>query len=183
MGSCNRLSCLGQVIHPATTQVCRLAMLTLLAVFKDLIPAYRIRPAMEEVPEQVSGELGQRQSLELTQLAIPQLFSEVVPLTTPITQLSKEVRALRSHEAALLDSYHAYLKALLRVSCTAVGGTCHATWLQPLPKLCNSGMHLRLQLWHAPPWQISMHVCCPCAAGVQRQQCWPCPNTAGPCGR
>lgn len=29
-------------------QVCRLAMLTLLAVFRDLIPAYRIRPNQEE---------------------------------------------------------------------------------------------------------------------------------------
>lgn len=35
-------------------------------------------------------------------------------------QLSKEVRALRTYEASLLDSYHTYLKGLLRVSDTAV---------------------------------------------------------------
>ena len=28
--------------------MCRLAMLTLLAVFRDVIPAYRIRPMQEE---------------------------------------------------------------------------------------------------------------------------------------
>lgn len=40
--------------HPGVMQVCRLAMLTLLAVFKDLFPAYRIRPAHEEEqPEKV----------------------------------------------------------------------------------------------------------------------------------
>ena len=33
---------------PACLQVCRLAMLTLLAVFRDIIPAYRIRPMQEE---------------------------------------------------------------------------------------------------------------------------------------
>jgi nucleolar complex protein 3 len=68
------------LMHDEDPQVCRLTMLTLLAVFKDLIPAYRIRPVADEAPE----------------------------------QLSKEVRALRAHESALLDSYHAYLKALLR---------------------------------------------------------------------
>lgn len=33
---------------PSPTQVCRLAMLTLLAVFKDLLPAYRIRRVVDE---------------------------------------------------------------------------------------------------------------------------------------
>jgi len=32
-----------------------------------------------------------------------------------LLQLSKEVRALRDYEAALLDGYHTYLKGLLRV--------------------------------------------------------------------
>ena len=32
-----------------------------------------------------------------------------------VMQLSKEVRALRTHEAALLAGYHTYLKALLQV--------------------------------------------------------------------
>ena len=42
---------------PAALQVCRLAMLTLLAVFRDLIPAYRIRPVHEEeAPEQVRSK-------------------------------------------------------------------------------------------------------------------------------
>jgi len=44
-------------------QVCRLAMLTLLAVFKDLIPAYRIRPATDEAPEQVSCSSAQQTAI------------------------------------------------------------------------------------------------------------------------
>lgn len=44
--------------HCWLPQVCRLAMLTLLAVFKDLVPAYRIRPtsAEEEPMEKASIE-------------------------------------------------------------------------------------------------------------------------------
>ena len=34
----------------------------------------------------------------------------------PLVQLSKEVRALRTYEAGLLDAYHTYLKALLKAS-------------------------------------------------------------------
>lgn len=37
------------------------------------------------------------------------------PPSLCVPQLSKEVRALRTHEAALLDAYHAYLKGLLKV--------------------------------------------------------------------
>ncbi len=51
--------------------------------------------------------------------------------TAPCMQLSKEVRALRAYESSLLDSYHAYLKALLRVSCTGAGVAAQLTrlWL------------------------------------------------------
>lgn len=74
-----QLKALLELLRDKDGQVCRLAMLTLLAVFKDLLPAYRIRPVVDE------EEAG---------------------------KLSKDVRALKVYEKALLDGYHTYLQAL-----------------------------------------------------------------------
>ncbi|KAL4433583.1 hypothetical protein ABPG75_000024 [Micractinium tetrahymenae] len=74
-----QLKALLELLRDKDGQVGRLAMLTLLAVFKDLLPAYRIRPVFDE-----DGS----------------------------DKLSKEVRALRAYERALLDGYHTYLQAL-----------------------------------------------------------------------
>ncbi|PSC74530.1 nucleolar complex 3-like protein isoform X2 [Micractinium conductrix] len=52
-----QLKALLELLQDEDAQVCRLAMLTLLAVFKDLLPAYRIRPAHDEEPDKLSKEV------------------------------------------------------------------------------------------------------------------------------
>ncbi len=58
-------------------------MLSLMAVFRDIVPGYRIRPPTDADADAV---------------------------------LSKEVRALRDYEHALLKAYQGYLKILLQVT-------------------------------------------------------------------
>jgi hypothetical protein len=113
-------------------------MLTLLAVFRDIIPAYRIRPMQEEEEgaDKASNEaatlqhagccsqrcsapswqLAVRSSRQRSWMAAPKCNNACqLPCCWCVMQLSKEVRALRTHEAALLAGYHTYLKALLQV--------------------------------------------------------------------
>ena len=127
-------------------------MLTLLAVFRDIIPAYRIRPMQEEEEgadkassKATSGVLPGPHAVQPAVVSMHACMHACswqccgapgvqhiasssgagwlpLPLTTLssclsvwMPQLSKEVRALRTHEAALLAGYHTYLKALLQV--------------------------------------------------------------------
>jgi len=75
-------SILLELIADVDTTVSKLAMLSTLAVMKDIIPAYRIRPMHEREQDDVI--------------------------------LSKEVKQLWDYEEALLKSYQAYLKILLK---------------------------------------------------------------------
>ena len=55
-------------------QVCKLAMLSLLAVFKDILPGYRIRlPTDKELEIPVSKEVKQTQDYEAMQLRFYQV--------------------------------------------------------------------------------------------------------------
>lgn len=74
------LRTLGLLCGDADGLVSRLALLSGLAVYRDVLPGYRIRPPTE-------AELGMR--------------------------VSREVQALRDHEAALLRGYQAYLRRLV----------------------------------------------------------------------
>jgi len=138
-------------------QVCRAAMRTLLAVFKDLIPARRISPVMGETPDEVScSDNGGRQTL-ICRCKFPSCQRGALhPGSVPPTlcmQLSKEARALQAYEAALLDSCNAFLEALLRVSGTGAGFAAQLMrlWLHQELQLCH---HLagkkRMLVWLAP---------------------------------
>ncbi|KAI8469899.1 MAG: nucleolar complex-associated protein-domain-containing protein [Monoraphidium minutum] len=80
------LRVLTEMARDADPQISRLAMLSCLAVFRDLLPDYKIRPPSE------------------AELAV---------------RASKEVQALRDHEAALLKAYQGYLKTLLAAAAAA----------------------------------------------------------------
>ena len=59
--------------HGGTVQVARLAMLTLLAVFKDILPGYRIRlPTEKELEVPVSKEVKQTRDYESMQVRLYQ---------------------------------------------------------------------------------------------------------------
>lgn len=49
------LKVLGGLVGDADPQVSRLAMVSLLAVFKDIVPGYRIRPPSEQETVMVGG--------------------------------------------------------------------------------------------------------------------------------
>ncbi|KAF6266173.1 CBF/Mak21 family-domain-containing protein [Scenedesmus sp. NREL 46B-D3] len=118
--------------------VVRLALLSLLAVFKDLLPGYRIRSLTEEEQE-VGGLSVSAAGTELPVVAVAavgvgvadllqhrvrgltedkqemanHLLILLLPLLLALMRVSKEVQALRDYEQALLKGYQAYLKALL----------------------------------------------------------------------
>lgn len=93
-------------------------MLTLLAVFKDLLPAYRIRPVVDE-EEAGKARNRLRPKIERDLFLCYRLFSDTCAQFANLhcfVQLSKDVRALKVYEKALLDGYHTYLQALQQVS-------------------------------------------------------------------
>ncbi|KAJ8122567.1 hypothetical protein ONZ43_g1269 [Nemania bipapillata] len=85
-GAFKALTKIGESEIPA---IVTLSLVTRMAIYKDLIPGYRIRPISEDGP---GGE-----------------------------KLSKEVRAIRSFEQALVSSYQTYVKELARYAKTRKG--------------------------------------------------------------
>jgi nucleolar complex protein 3 len=95
-----QLRALLALLRDPDAHVARLAMLSLLAVFRDVLPAYRIRPPPNEADQQ-------------------QL-------------VSKEVRRVWDYEAALLQAYQQYLKALLEVSGHKQTAVLQPVWVRPI---------------------------------------------------